>query len=123
MTLEYKVIGRNIHSARQDNGMTQEAVAEAINVSVTHYGKVERGERHINLKRLVELCGLFGVPLESLLAGAMMPEDGEQMPTISNIDISIFMASIEPIVKGCSEKALKLMLRLCTDAAFSDKQQ
>ena len=123
MTLEYKVIGRNISNARQQNRMTQEAVAEAINMSVTHYGKVERGERQINLKRLVELCGLFGVTLESFLAGVMMPEDGEQMPTISNIGGSTFTSSIEPVIQGCSEKALKLMLRLCADVAFSDKQE
>lgn len=55
MSIEYKVIGRNIRSARKAKKMTQEAVAEAIDMSPQHFGKVERGDRTINLQRLGQL--------------------------------------------------------------------
>ena len=44
MAIEYKVIGRHIRAARKQKKMTQEAVAEALGVSLNHFGKVERGD-------------------------------------------------------------------------------
>lgn len=72
MFLEYKVIGRHIRDARKQKNMTQEQVAKAIDISLQHYGKVERGDRHINLTRLAELSILLDVPIEKLVEGAVI---------------------------------------------------
>ena len=55
MSIEYKVIGRHIRTARKRKNMTQEDVAAAIEMSPAHFGKVERGDRPVNLQRLSQL--------------------------------------------------------------------
>jgi transcriptional regulator with XRE-family HTH domain len=120
MAIEYKVIGRHIRAARTNKQMTQEAVAEAIDMSCAHFGKVERGERPINLQRLAQLSALLEIPLEALVEGAVVA-DGSVFSHGNLPDRSGFMDAVENIAKGCSEYSLRLMLRLCTAVAEEDK--
>lgn len=76
MSIEYKVIGRHIRTARKRKNMTQEDVAAAIEMSPAHFGKVERGDRPVNLQRLSQLSQVLDVPLEKLVEGAAIADDG-----------------------------------------------
>ena len=120
MSIEYKVIGRNIRAARKAKKMTQEAVAEAIDMSLQHFGKVERGDRKINLQRLGQLSVLLDVPLESFVTGCVV-DDHEPVLSGRLQHSEAFMEGMENLTKGCSEKALRLMLRICKDIAEEDK--
>lgn len=120
MSIEYKVIGRNIRLARKAKKMTQEAVAEAIDMSPQHFGKVERGDRTINLQRLGQLSVLLDVPLESFVTGCVV-DDHEPVLSGRLQHSEAFMEGMENLTKGCSEKALRLMLRICKDIAEEDK--
>lgn len=121
MSIEYRVIGRNIRAARNAKKMTQEAVAEAIHMSPQHFGKVERGDRKINLQRLSELSILLDVSLESLMIGCVIADEHAPTPDGHIEDNNEFLESIKTLSKGCSEKALRLMLRICRDIANEDK--
>ena len=60
-------IHEKIRILRQVKGLTQEEVAERLNLSVNGYGKIERGNCDINLHRLEQLAEVFGVePIELL---------------------------------------------------------
>ena len=60
-------IHEKIRLLRQVKGLTQEEVAERLNLSVNGYGKIERGNCDINLHRLEQLAEVFGVePIELL---------------------------------------------------------
>ena len=52
MALDFTVIGHRLKKARMDKKMTQEDLAEQIDVSVAFLSRIERGLSHINLKRL-----------------------------------------------------------------------
>ena len=122
MPIEYNVIGKHIRAARKRSGMTQEAVAEAIDMSAAHYGKVERGDRKINLDRLSQLSQLFAIPLESLVEGAVILHgEALSLPTDSIASKASFLKTIEQIISGCSDEALQLMTRLCKDVADADR--
>ncbi len=121
MPIEYKVIGRHIRAARNRLKMTQEDVAEAINMSSAHFGKVERGERPINLNRLSQLATLLQAPLETLVEGSAINEDGSTITLPENVASESFSSAMADIAKGCSEPSLRLMLRLCADVAEADK--
>lgn len=117
--VEYKVIGRHIRALRKQRNMTQEEMAEVIEISPTHFGKVERGDRPINLYRLAQLCRLCQVPLEALVEGAV-PLEADAIPSPSND--TEFLSAMGNIAKGCSEDATRLMLRLCATIADEDKK-
>ena len=123
MPIEYSVIGKHIRAARNRSHMTQEAVAEAIEMSAPHYGKVERGDRPINLKRLAQLCQLFNVPLEDLVAGAVMLEKTDTQSAANHYAESDFLDEMKNIAKGCTEDTLRLMARLCSEIAKEDHKR
>ena len=121
MALEYTVIGRHIRAARKQKRLTQEDVADMIDMSPAHFGKVERGERPVNLQRLSQLSQALDVPLEKLVEGAVVAgHDNAVQFEFADEDTS-FLDSIEGISKGCSPQALRLMLRLCAAVAEEDK--
>ena len=70
MALDYTVIGQRIKQARLAKNYTQEDLAEKIDISVEFLSRVERGNSHINLKRLNQLCGLLDVSEGYVLNGA-----------------------------------------------------
>jgi len=70
VALDYSVIGSRIKQARLAKNMTQEDLADQIDISVAFLSRVERGNSHINLKRLNQLCGLLDVSEGYLLNGA-----------------------------------------------------
>ena len=59
MAIDYSVIGSRIKQARLAKNMTQEDLADKIDISVAFLSRVERGNSHINLKRLNQLCDLL----------------------------------------------------------------
>ena len=70
MAIDYSVIGSRIKQARLAKNMTQEDLADKIDISVAFLSRVERDNSHINLKRLNQLCGLLDVSEGYLLNGA-----------------------------------------------------
>ena len=100
MAIEYKVIGSHIHAARKQKKMTQEAVAEALGVSLNHFGKVERGDRPINLQRLSQLSLLLEIPLETLVEGSVIADDGIAVQNANTAEASDFLDSIESLPRA-----------------------
>lgn len=121
MAIEYTVIGRHIRAARKRKHLTQEDVADMIDMSPAHFGKVERGERPVNLQRLSQISHVLDIPLEKLVEGASVADDGCAVRFEADGDDTDFLESIESISKGCSPQALRLMLRLCAAVAEEDK--
>ena len=70
MALDYNIIGSRIKKARIAKNLTQEDLAEKIDISVAFLSRVERGNSHINLKRLNQICNLLDVTEGYVLNGA-----------------------------------------------------
>ena len=75
MALDYSVIGSRIKQARLAKNMTQEDLADQIDISVAFLSRVERGNSHINLKRLNQICSLLDVSEGYVLNGASSNSD------------------------------------------------
>lgn len=70
MSPDYNVIGRRIKTARIEHNLTQEELADKINVSVAFMSRLERGNSKINLKRLTQIAETLGVSPGYLLTGS-----------------------------------------------------
>ncbi len=75
MGLDYNVIGSRIKEARLSRNMTQEDLSEKIDVSVAFLSRVERGNSHINLKRLNQICDILNVSEGYVLSGSASNQD------------------------------------------------
>ena len=70
MALDYSVIGSRLKQARLAKNLTQEDLSEQIDTSVAFLSRVERGNSHINLKRLSQICSILEVSEGYILSGS-----------------------------------------------------
>lgn len=70
MALDYNIIGQRIKRARQNKHLTQEDLAEKLDVSVAFLSRIERGSSHINLKRLNQICDILNITEGQILNGS-----------------------------------------------------
>jgi len=67
---EHAALGEAIRLARVERGLSQEQLADAAGVHVTHLGGVERGVRNPNYSTLVRIAGALGVSPGTLVTRA-----------------------------------------------------
>ena len=85
MNLDYDLIGSRIKEARLAKNMTQEELAAQLNISITFLSRIERGNTHINLKRLSQICNLLEVSEGYVLNGASDGSENYLTPEFSQI--------------------------------------
>lgn len=61
--------GSRIAKLRKEHNMTQEQLAERLDISIKHCSAVERGLSSLSLEKLVEVSLLFDVSLDYLVKG------------------------------------------------------
>jgi len=73
--MDYKRLGKRIREERQRLNLTQSALAEAIDISDTYMGAIERGERSLTLDTLVRLVTRLGVTIDYMLENYVPDSD------------------------------------------------
>ena len=81
-------MGIRMKEQRKRLHLTQELMAEKLNISIKHYGSVERGLAGLSLENLVEVSDILGVGLDYLVKGISNSED--YMPDRIKEDFRIF---------------------------------
>ena len=109
MALDYSVIGSRIKQARLAKNMTQEDLADQIDISVAFLSRVERGNSHINLKRLSEFCTILKVSEGYILSG------------VSDKNEKYLYNEFNDILKKCSPEKQKLIYKLSQVIAEEDE--
>lgn len=59
-------IGRKMNLVRTLKGWSQEEMAEKLNMSVTGYAKIERGETKLHIPRLEKIAEVLGIEVKEL---------------------------------------------------------
>lgn len=62
------LLGKRIREERQKLNMTQEMLAEDIDLTTAYVGQIERGERNLTLENLIKVANRLGVTVDYLLA-------------------------------------------------------
>jgi transcriptional regulator with XRE-family HTH domain len=65
--MNYLDLGKRIRSERLKLNLTQEQLAESVDVSNSYIGQIERGERSLTLDTLIKLTIRLGVTVDYLL--------------------------------------------------------
>ena len=68
MNIDYKLIGERIKQARKARGLTQETLAEKLNVSIGYVSQVERGITKISLDLLGAISSILGCDVAALIS-------------------------------------------------------
>ena len=63
-------MGKRIQSRRRQLALTQEQLAEMMNVSIQMVSNLERGNKAIRIENLVNLCKILEVSTDYILTGS-----------------------------------------------------
>lgn len=65
--MDYYAIGQRIRKVRKARNLSQEKIAEAANISITHVSHIENGNTKLSLPVLVAIADVLDVRVDSLL--------------------------------------------------------
>lgn len=85
MALDYNIIGERLKQARTNKKLTQEKLAEQLDISVAFLSRIERGSAHINLKRLCQICSVLEVSEGEILNGVSVESNSYLNKDLSNL--------------------------------------
>lgn len=95
--IDYHSIGKNIRKHRNSLDITQEVLAERINVSVPHISRIENGSAKPSLQTLVDICNALDIPLDYLMHDSV---SASQRLTASRL---------EEILTSCSAQEMNMI--------------
>lgn len=94
---DYKFLGSRIRAVRLERKMTQEKLAEAAGVGVTHISHIETGNSIPSLQTLVDIINALGCTADELLC----MEVRQSRPMLNNW--------LGELVSDCSDSEAKLI--------------
>lgn len=106
MPIDYKIIGSRIKKERKVSKLSQEELAERLNISTSFQSRMERGATKISLDMLARISEALDIPLSLLVAGV-----AESSNHFLDEELSVAVDDFSPIEK-----------RLLLDIAKSIKQ-
>lgn len=95
--MDYYKIGQQIRKIRKAHGLSQEELAEKIDISTTHMSHIETGNTKLSLPVLVDIAAALDVRTDDLL-------DSNPAATTS-----VAMEEISAILERCSAKQAKVI--------------
>lgn len=101
------MIGNNIKNIRELKNLTQEFVAEKLDISQSAYSRLEKGEIKISKEKLVQIAEILEVKPEDI-----KEFDGQKyFNSFNNVSDS----NIESIVSGMGTEEIELIKKLYDD--------
>ena len=106
MSIDYKSIGRRIKVARVRLDITQERLAEQVNLSPSHLSNIETGTTKVSLPTLVNLANALHVSVDGLLADSVISSK------------PVFEKDIQSVLSDCDDYEI----RIIADIAAAGRQ-
>lgn len=89
--MDYYAIGQRIRKIRKAQGLSQEQLAERVQISVTHMSHIETGNTKLSLQVLVDLAMTLGIRTDTLLF-----DDPSGIKNIANDEIQAILETCSP---------------------------
>jgi len=97
MSIDYKSIGRRIKVARVRLDITQERLAEQVNLSPSHLSNIETGTTKVSLPTIIKLANALQVSVDSLLADSVVQSK------------AVFEEDIQTILSDCDDYEIRVI--------------
>ncbi len=100
MAIDYNIIGERLKRARLETGLTQDKLAESLNISVAYLSRIETGTTKVNLRRLSEICNLLSVSEAEIISG------------VSDDSKNYLNNDLGNLLKNCSPEKQRLIYKI-----------
>lgn len=105
--MDYYKIGQQIRKIRKAHGLSQEELAEKIDISTTHMSHIETGNTKLSLPVLVDIAAALEVRTDDLL---------DSNPTATT---SVALEEISSVLERCNAKQAKVIADIVKAAKLS----
>ena len=95
--MDYYKIGQNIRKIRKAHGLSQEELAEKVNISTTHMSHIETGNTKLSLQVFADLAVALEVSTDVFL------------DTLSTITTSSCLNEIISVLERCTAQEAKII--------------
>jgi len=89
--INYEELGLKIKKIRQENGLTQDKLAEMVSCNTSHISNIENNHTKVSLNVLLAIANVLNTSIDYLLSeqyeNLSLALDNEIMREISNFDI------------------------------------
>ncbi len=104
--IDYTLIGQRIAAGRKGRRITQEQMAEHLDVSIAFISKIERGRTQLSLERLVQICHFLDLSPDELLSKSKPPSDSYMQAELSSL-LEQCPHELLPVIKSIIEDILR----------------
>ena len=79
------LLGKRIREERLRLNLTQEKLAEDVDLTTAYIGQVERGERSLTLENVIKIANRLGVSVDYLLSDSLSTEKDSSLIQLSQL--------------------------------------
>lgn len=97
-----------LRKIREMKGLTREKFCEPLGENSEYWGLIERGEQAISLVKLLQVCEVYGIPIESVIQLNYAEENDEQL-----------RMRIGELLQQCHGRQLEVVKKFIQDIALS----
>ena len=95
--MDFSSIGKNIRKYRKQRGLTLEALAEKVGLSTNYVGALERGEKALALKTLINIVDALDITADMVLCD------------VTKVKSSVLTEKLEALSPSEREKILQMV--------------
>lgn len=103
-----KRIAFKLRKIRELKGLTREKFCEPLGENSDYWGLIERGEQPISLTKLLQVCEMYDIPLESVVDIESVEQDDARLKS-----------EIAGLLEQCKGRQLEAIKKFITDIAMT----
>ena len=96
--MDYVALGARIKNKRLEQNLTQEQLAEKVELSAVYIGQIERGERTMTIDTLVKLANSLNSSIEELLKDSTSSNVNARLNELVNIAKELDTSDIDKVI-------------------------
>lgn len=97
MDLDYIALGERIRTLRKKKRLTQQQIAEQVDIETSNISHIERGASKVSLNTLVKIANALGVSLDDLVCDSILSEK------------DVFEHEIAGELKDCTPEEIRMI--------------
>lgn len=97
-------IAFKLRRIREVKGLTREKFCERLGENSDYWGLIERGEQPISLSKLLQVCEVYDIPIESVVELKYVPQND-----------SFLRKDIEDLLDQCQGRQLEIIRKFIAD--------
>lgn len=100
MEIDYVAIGERVKKFRKNRGLTQEKLAELLNISVPHMSNIENGKTKFSMPVFINLINILDVTADMLLF--------EQITSKGKVH-GMVLKEVNEVLMDCTEVQMQMI--------------